>query len=132
MAWKRDDKDVQWTDYFNKLEAKMLCERRRIENSLESSVLAAHFWFYHQLSRHFRGFPLSVKVFTIHRKNVKKLYYHFTTRSEQEGKMMASNTQKRKFVSTFCGEKKKFYFFSSSNLYFYIVASLGLIKLFPI
>ena len=112
------------TDYFNKLEAKMLCERRRIENSLESSVLAAHFWFYRQLSRHFRGFPLSVKVFTIHRKNVKKLYYHFTTRSEQEGK-------KRKFVSTFCGEKKKFYFFSS-NLYFYIVASLGLIKLFPI
>ena len=45
---------------------------------------------------------------------------------------MVANPQKRKFVSTFLRGEKNFYFFSSSNLYFYIVASLGLIKLFPI
>ena len=45
----------------------------------------AHFWFYSQLSRTSRAFPHRVKVFTIHRMNVKKLYYHLTTRSEGGG-----------------------------------------------
>ena len=45
----------------------------------------AHFWFYSQLSSTSRAFPHRVKVFTIHRMNVKKLYYHLTTRSEEGG-----------------------------------------------
>ena len=106
--WHGKEMTKKWNDYFYKL-MKMLCERRIPRPSVsESSVWAnqwlhtAHFWFYRQLSQHYRGFPLSVKVFTIHRKNVKNYIITWEYFKEKGSKCIKSRKPFAHSLLTFC------------------------------